>query len=101
MSTPEAFSNQGLQILTQWAQLTEQLATYAGVFEARGGANQFTNAKIVAGEGETLTARQVAANAELDEESAAALDVVTHFNQLRDWYDAGRQARVALRRTDF
>lgn len=91
----------GLDLITQWAQNYERLVAYASVFEARGGMNQFANAKAVAPQGGVLTPAQIAGNALLDEEGAAALDVITHFNQLRDWYDAGRQARVAIRRTDY
>lgn len=101
MSAPETFASEGLQILTLWAQLTDQLITYAAAFEARGGSNQFSNAKIVPPEGEELTADQVAANARLDQQAAAALDVVTHHNELMTWYDAGRRVRVSVRRTDY
>lgn len=45
MSTLESFTNRGLQLLTQWAQITEQLMDYAAVFEARGGAGAFEAAK--------------------------------------------------------
>lgn len=101
MSTPESFSNRGVALLTQWAQITEQLIDYAAVFEARGGAGAFEAAKFVAPEGQELTPEQVAANAALDAQAAAALDVVTHHNELMQWYDAGRKVRVAIRRTDY
>lgn len=100
-TTPEEFANHGLNLLTQWQQNYEQLVAFASVFEARGGMNQFNNAKAVAAQGEELTPEQVAGNARLDAESFAALDVVTHFNELKVWYDAGRQARVAIRRLDY
>lgn len=100
-TTPGQFANLGLDLLTGWQQNYERLVAYASVFEARGGMGQFTNAKAVAAPGEELTPQQVAGNAELDALGAAALDVVTHFNLLREWYDAGKQARVAIRRTDY
>jgi hypothetical protein len=101
MSAPEAFADTGLALLTQWAQVTDQLITFAAAYEARGGANQFNNAKAVAAEGEELTPEQISSNVKLDESSAAALDVVTHHNELIAWYDAGRRVRVAIRRTDY
>lgn len=97
MSTPEAFSNQGLNLLTQWQQNYEQMVAFASVFEARGGMGQFNNAKVTP----PVTPEDEATNAALDAAAFAALDVVTHFNELKEWYNAGRQARVAIRRLDY
>lgn len=101
MSTPAQFANLGGDLITQWAKNMEDLISFASVYEARGGANQFNDAKHVAAQGEELTPGQVAANAELDRLAALALDVVVHHNELVEWYTAPRRVRVAQRRADY
>lgn len=100
-STPEQFATMGLDILTEWAQVTERMVTFAAIFEARGGLHQFENAKFVAEGDAELTDEQVAYNARLDELGAAALDIVMHHNELLEWYTPTRRVRVAVRRTDY
>lgn len=100
-TTPEQFASIGLDIITQWQQDTERLMQFASVYEARGGANQFNNAKRVAPEGGTLSEEDEAYNAELDRLASKALEVVTHHNELMSWLDAGRKVRIALLRTDY
>lgn len=101
MSTPHEFATRGVTLLTQWAQITEQLMTYAPVYEARGGGNIFEDAKIEPEEGQQLTPEDVAYNESLDEAAAAALDVVVHHNELVEWYNATRRQRVNIRRVDY
>lgn len=97
-TTPAQFANIGLDLITKWQQTTEDMIAFASVYEARGGANQFINAKHA---GEALTPEQIAENAELDRLAAAALDVVMHHNELVEWLTAPRKVRIAIRRTDY
>lgn len=99
--SPEQFANRGGDLITAWAQNMEALIVYASVYEARGGEAQFSNAKHVAGEGEQLTEQQEAENAELDRLWHLALEVVTHHNDLVEWYTEPRQVRVAQNRADY
>ena len=99
-STPEQFAGKGMDLLTEWQQNYERLSDFVSDFEARGGINQFNDAKAVAAPGESLTPEQIAGNAKLTRLSYTALDVVIHFIELRDW-NTPRQARVAIHRTDF
>ena len=101
MTTPQQFANIGLDTFTQWVQDTERLITFAATYEARLGATQFENAKHQAPPGGELTAEQLAENAELDHLAAAALAVVTHHNELMQWYDAGKRQRAGIWRTDL
>jgi hypothetical protein len=100
-TTPEQFAGMGMDLLTEWQQNYERLVDFVSDFEARGGINQFNEAKAVAAQGESLTPEQIAGNAKLVRLSYTALDVVTHFVELRDWYTTRRQARIAIHRTDF
>lgn len=100
MSTPEAFANRGLTILTQWAQLTEQLMDYAAIFEARGGAAGLQASKYV-DSGSGLTPEQQAYNDNVDTWANQALNVVTFRNALAGFYDATQQQLVNINRTDY
>lgn len=97
MSTPQQFAQQGLNIVTEWEQATERLIQFAAVFEARGGMNQFENAKI----DPVVTPEDQAYNDSLDELGQQALNIVTHHNELMQWYDAGRRVRVNILRIDY
>lgn len=99
MTSPEEFSNHGLDILTQWAQITEQMKAFAAVFEARGGTLGIQAAKYP--DNGTLTQEQIDFNAAVDAYAAKALEVVTFWNALNTWYDASQQQRVNINRTDY
>ena len=102
MTTPGQFAGIGLDIITEWQQITERLMQFAAVYEARQGTIFFNNAKhAVIPPAIELTPQQVADNAELDRLAAQALEIVTHHNELITWYDAGRRVRVALLRSDY
>jgi hypothetical protein len=97
----EEVSNQGAQYLTLFAQSYDSLETYAESFEARGGMEQFENAKIKPGEGGTLTPEEEAHNAQIDEWGAITLDVVYTYNDLKAWNTPERATRTANRRLDY
>jgi hypothetical protein len=99
--TPEQLANNGAQFLTLFAQSYDQLETFAESFEARGGMQQFEDAKAVAPPGGELTPEQVQGNAQIDEWGAITLDVVYLFNDLKEWNTPPRAERTALRRTDY
>ena len=99
--TPEQLANNGAQYLTMFAQSYDYLETFAESFEARGGMQQFEDAKAVAPEGGALTPEQIEGNAQIDEWGAITLDVVYLFNDLKEWNNPTRAARTALRRSDY
>lgn len=97
MSTPEQFTQQGRNLITEWQQVTEKLIQFSAVFEARGGLTQFEAAKYPT----PSTPEEQAYNDALDAAGSDALNVVTHHNELIAWYDAARKVRVNLLRIDY